>query len=275
MDELTNLMRLIDLNSKIIPEGDYLEMCNSIKKVHECVSRPNSNYDSDDENAFHLRVTMRDDTFGIPTPFSTENRQRHRRRYYEDDSEDDEVVQMDVDLPTADADELDELLARPDESLTFEDRFNLVHSVLPYLRVPREDVNGDTSFESDIERLQRRQREYDEAELRRIDDRILETETMIRKTKPRQRITNIVKRDAVRKYASDMGIRLYRYTIGGLIDKGYDVGNEREFYKNYLNSYNEEVEYKLRDLNEELFNLCRDRDSLLEEMNDTDTDTFI
>ena len=275
MDELTNLMRLIDLNSKIIPEGDYLEMCNSIKKVHECVSRPNSNYDSDDENAFHLRVTMRDDTLGIPTPFSTENRQRHRRRYYEDDSEEDEVVQMDVDLPTADADELDELLARPDESLTFEDRFNLVHSVLPYLRVPREDVNGDTSFESDIERLQRRQREYDEAELRRIDDRILETETMIRKTKPRQRITNIVKRDAVRKYASDMGIRLYRYTIGGLIDKGYDVGNEREFYKNYLNSYNEEVEYKLRDLNEELFNLCRDRDSLLEEMNDTDTDTVI
>ena len=275
MDELTNLMRLIDLNSKIIPEGDYLEMCNSIKKVHECVSRPNSNYDSDDENAFHLRVTMRDDTFGIPTPFSTENRQRHRRRYYEDDSEEDEVVQMDVDLPTADADELDELLARPDESLTFEDRFNLVHSVLPYLRVPREDVNGDTSFGNDIERLQRRQREYDEAELRRIDDRILETETMIRKTKPRQRITNIVKRDAVRKYASDMGIRLYRYTIGGLIDKGYDVGNEREFYKNYLNSYNEEVEYKLRDLNEELFNLCRDRDSLLEEMNDTDTDTVI
>jgi hypothetical protein len=275
MDELTNLMRLIDLNSKIIPEGDYLEMCNSIKKVHECVSRPNSNYDSDDENTFHLRVNMRDDTFGIPTPFSTENRQRHRRRYYEDDSEEDEVVQMDVDLPTADADELDELLARPDESLTFEDRFNLVHSVLPYLRVPREDVNGDTSFGNDIERLQRRQREYDEAALRRIDDRILETETMIRKTKPRQRITNIVKRDAVRKYASDMGIRLYRYTIGGLIDKGYDVGNEREFYKNYLNSYNEEVEYKLRDLNEELFNLCRDRDSLLEEMNDTDTDTVI
>jgi hypothetical protein len=212
---------------------------------------------------------MRDDTFDIPAPFSTET--RHRRRYYEDDSDDDEVVQMDHDLPTADADELDELLVRPDESLTFEDRFNLVHSVLPYLRVPREDVNGDTSFESDIERVQRRQREYDEAELRRIDDRILETETMIRKTKPRQRITNIVKRDAVRKYASDMGIRLHRYTIGGLIDKGYNIGNEREFYKNYLKSYNEEIEHKLRDLNDELFDLCRDRDSLLEEMNNTDT----
>jgi hypothetical protein len=39
----------------------------------------------------------------------------------------------------------------------------------------------DTSFESDIERLQRRQREYDESELRLIDDRILETETMIQK----------------------------------------------------------------------------------------------
>ena len=38
-----------------------------------------------------------------------------------------------------------------------------------------------------------------------------------------------------------------------------------------MKSYNEEIEHKLRDLNDELFDLCRDRDSLLEEMNDTDT----
>lgn len=32
MEDLTNLMRLIDLNSTNISEGHYLEMCNSIKK---------------------------------------------------------------------------------------------------------------------------------------------------------------------------------------------------------------------------------------------------
>ena len=50
MDELTNLMRLIDLNSEIIPEGNYLEMCNSIKKVHESLSNPNSNSDSESDD---------------------------------------------------------------------------------------------------------------------------------------------------------------------------------------------------------------------------------
>ena len=57
MDELTNLMRLIDLNSEVIPEGNYLEMCNSIKKVHDTMSRSNSNDDSesDDDEQFRIR----------------------------------------------------------------------------------------------------------------------------------------------------------------------------------------------------------------------------
>ena len=32
MEYLTNLMQLVDLNSKIISEGDYLKMCDSLKK---------------------------------------------------------------------------------------------------------------------------------------------------------------------------------------------------------------------------------------------------
>ena len=63
MDELTNLMRLIDLNSEIIPEGHYLEMCNSMKKVHETLSNVNSSCDSDsDEDGienFIMREVMR------------------------------------------------------------------------------------------------------------------------------------------------------------------------------------------------------------------------
>ena len=75
MDELTNLMRLIDLNSEIIPEGNYLEMCNSIKKVHESLSNPNSNCDSESEEDtdedFIMREIMTDNTLVPPVPFST------------------------------------------------------------------------------------------------------------------------------------------------------------------------------------------------------------
>ena len=41
MEDLTNLMRLIDLNSTNISEGHYLEMCNSIKKIHDIISPSN------------------------------------------------------------------------------------------------------------------------------------------------------------------------------------------------------------------------------------------
>jgi hypothetical protein len=51
------------------------------------------------------------------------------------------------------------------------------------------------------------------------------------------------------------------------LDKGHNVGNEREFYKAYLDEYNKEIEYKLKDLNDDLFETIRDKDSLLEEMN--------
>ncbi len=35
MENLTHLMQLIDANSINLPEGDYLDMCNTIKEVHE------------------------------------------------------------------------------------------------------------------------------------------------------------------------------------------------------------------------------------------------
>ena len=60
MDELTNLMRLIDLNSEIIPEGHYLEMCNSMKKVHESLSNVNSSCDSESEDDVIENFFMRE-----------------------------------------------------------------------------------------------------------------------------------------------------------------------------------------------------------------------
>ena len=243
MDELTNLMRLIDLNSEIIPEGHYLEMCNSMKKVHETLSNVNSSCDSDsDEDGienFIMREVMRDGTIvSPPIPFSTEN--RNRNRYYEENDDDDVVL-------TADADEREQLL-------------NYVNSlIVPPINVPR--------MSDEIDRLQSVNREFDEAELRRLDERILQIRRTIRNTKPRQRITANVRNEAVKKRAQELGIRLPRYTIGNLLDKGHNVGNEREFYKSYLDGYNEEIEHKLEDLNDELIELVRDKDALLEDMN--------
>ena len=242
MDELTNLMRLIDLNSEIIPEGHYLEMCNSMKKVHESLSNVNSSCDSESEDDiienFFMREVMRDNTIEPPVPFSTEN--RNRNRYYEENDDDDLVL-------TADADEREQLL-------------NYVNSlIVPPINVPR--------MSDEIDRLQSVNREFDEAELRRLDERIIQTQRTIRNTKPRQRITANVRKEAVKKRAQELGIRLPRYTIGNLLDKGHNVGNEREFYKSYLGEYNEEIEHKLKDLNDDLIGLLRDKDTLLDEVN--------
>ena len=37
MDALISLMQPLDLNSKIISEGDYLKMCDSIKTIHDYI----------------------------------------------------------------------------------------------------------------------------------------------------------------------------------------------------------------------------------------------
>ena len=42
MEALTQLMSLIDLNSKSLPEGEYLKACNYMKDIYKCVPRPTS-----------------------------------------------------------------------------------------------------------------------------------------------------------------------------------------------------------------------------------------
>ena len=65
-------------------------------------------------------------------------------------------------------------------------------------------------------------------------------------------------------------MRLPRYTIGALLDKGHNVGNEREFYKTYLDEYNDEVVNKLSELNDDLVGFLREKDCILAEMNELD-----
>ena len=38
MDDLIELMQQIDLNSKVLPEGSYLEMCNRMKNIYKSLS---------------------------------------------------------------------------------------------------------------------------------------------------------------------------------------------------------------------------------------------
>ena len=40
MDDLVALMQLIDLNSKVLPEGSYLEMCNRMKNIYGNINKP-------------------------------------------------------------------------------------------------------------------------------------------------------------------------------------------------------------------------------------------
>ena len=40
MDKFHKLLELVDKNAASIPEGDYIEMCNIIKEIHQKVKPP-------------------------------------------------------------------------------------------------------------------------------------------------------------------------------------------------------------------------------------------
>jgi len=63
MEALTTLMQTLDLNSKIISEGDYLKMCDSIKTIHDYI-KCETDSESDGEEEFRIRRV------DIPIPFS-------------------------------------------------------------------------------------------------------------------------------------------------------------------------------------------------------------
>ena len=54
---------------------------------------------------------------------------------------------------------------------------------------------------NEMDRRRSINREFDEAELRRLDERITKTQRTIRNTKPKQRITINVRKEAVKKRA--------------------------------------------------------------------------
>jgi hypothetical protein len=100
MEALTQLMSLIDLNSKSLPEGEYLKACNYMKDIYKCVPRPTSpeaalprintdrqplppsdsdSEDEEDDLAFRPIEQMRDELADV-THNMTRSTQEIRRR---------------------------------------------------------------------------------------------------------------------------------------------------------------------------------------------------
>ena len=222
MDALTSLMQTLDLNSKIISEGDYLKMCDSIKKIHDYIKYETES-ESDDEEEFRIRRV------DIPIPFYPMPR-----------------------LPPL-GDNLDDLTIYDTVTPPQSRRGDYVHPDLPEIQTPPP--------------VPEQLRDYElEDELMEVNRLIHETFKKVEKLKHRRNITNIVREDAVKKRAHELSIRLRRYTVGALLDMGHDVGDAREFYQDYIDAYNIDIDNQHDELSENLKRLEEDKNYIIDEL---------
>ena len=168
------------------------------------MSRSNSNDDSesDDDEQFRIREIIRRD---IQTPFSAQR--SNRRRYYDtdDDSEDLQNADADAGIEDPSGEDDDVLMTSPEEA---RDLLRYVNSVLPHINVPRE-IADDVGFHRELRQIEMA---HNENELRRLEQKIMDVQRTIRKTKIRQRITANVRKDAVKKRAQELNMRSVSYT---------------------------------------------------------------
>lgn len=66
----------------------------------------------------------------------------------------------------------------------------------------------------------------------------------------KKRVTAGVKQNAVRERCGELGIRIREYTIDHLRAKGYDIPDERSFYRSYIERVNRRTQDIINDLNE-------------------------
>ena len=222
MEALTTLMQTLDLNSKIISEGDYLKMCDSIKKIHDYI-KYESESESEDEEEFRIRRV------DIPIPFSPVPR-----------------------LPPF-GDNLDDLTIYDTTPPPQSRRGDFVHVDLPPIQTPppvpeplRDYILEDNLIE--VNRL------------------IHETLKKMEKLKHRRNVTNVVRKEAVKRRAQELGIRLRNYTIHALFDAGHDVGNARLFFKTYLEDYNDDIDRQYEELSAELKELEHEKTLIIDDL---------
>jgi len=222
MEALTSLMQTLDLNSKIISEGDYLKMCDSIKKIHDYI-KYESESESEDEEEFRIRRV------DIPIPFSPVPR-----------------------LPPFGVN-LDDLTIYDTTPPPVSRRGDFVHVDLPPIQTPppvpeplRDYVLEDNLIE--VNRL------------------IHETLKKMEKLKHRRNVTNVVRQEAVKRRAQELGIRLRNYTIHALFDAGHDVGDARLFFRTYLEDYNDDIDRQYEELSTELKELEHEKSLIIDDL---------
>ena len=105
---------------------------------------------------------------------------------------------------------------------------------------------------------------------------IFETLKKMEKLKHRRNVTKVVREEAIKRRARELGIRLRanwvrtenrsRYTVRSLLDAGHDVGNVRMFFKDYLEDYNEDIDRQYEDLHDLLKRYEQDRTAIIDEL---------
>ena len=219
MEALTSLMQTLDLNSKIISEGDYLKMCDSIKKIHDYI-KYESESESEDEEEFRIRRV------DIPIPFSPVPR-LPPFGYNPDD-----LTIYDTTPP-------------PPTSR----RGDYVHVDLPPIQTPPPVPDREL-----------------EEQLMETNKLIYETLKKMEKLKHRRNVTNVVRQEAVKRRAQELGIRLRNYTIHALFDAGHDVGDRRLFFRNYLEDYNDDIDRQYEELSTELKELEHEKTLIIDDL---------
>lgn len=219
MEALTSLMQTLDLNSKIISEGDYLKMCDSIKKIHDYI-KYESESESEDEEEFRIRRV------DIPIPFSPVPR-LPPFGYNPDD-----LTIYDTTPP-------------PPTSR----RGDYVHVDLPPIQTPPPVPDREL-----------------EEQLMETNKLIYETLKKMEKLKHRRNVTNVVRQEAVKRRAQELGIRLRNYTIHALFDAGHDVGDARLFFRNYLEDYNDDIDRQYEELSVVLKELEQEKTIIIDEL---------
>ena len=216
-------MQTLDLNSKIISEGDYLKMCDSIKTIHDYI-KYETDSESDGEEEFRVRRV------DIPIPFSPIPR-----------------------LPPF-GDNLDDLTIYDTVPPPLGNEGDFIHVDLPAIRTPP-PIPEHTFRDDELE-----------DELMEVNRLIHETAKKMEKLKYRRNVTNVVREEAVKRRARELGIRLRRYTVGSLLDSGYDVGNVRMFFKEYLEDYNDDIDRQYEELNDILKRHEQDKTDIIDEL---------
>ena len=63
MDKFHQLLELVDKNANTIPEGDYIEMCNILREIHEKVKPPSFLLDQNEP----MQMPIYEPTQAIPS----------------------------------------------------------------------------------------------------------------------------------------------------------------------------------------------------------------